>query len=343
MRRKWLGGYVRRGTFIIERWVGGQHFHISTRCRLERAALEQLARFEADPESYRPGGDGEAVVMNADLVDEHERWQLAVKRNTAKHVANCGTYLEGWMMAFDGTDLRHVTVADLKRELGQWPTAQRYRTIAIKGFFRWLRQEKGLLKHSEDASLDLAVPRVSPAKLRRKRALERTHVERAYAQLRPGPARDVVRLQAATGLHFSEVVRFASEGELFPPTPEQRKGGVLANLAVKHKTGALHVVALVDRDVFEAAGRLKGQALPSIAAVNWAVEAACRAAKVPTWTIGVLRHSVATWLAFAGTPLAQIAELLGHRSPTTTANFYRDMGHTAASVHVPKLRLVKSG
>jgi hypothetical protein len=60
--RRWEGGYIRqdkrgRDVYVIRRKVRGKAFKVSTRCHTARAALEHLARFEADPEATtRAGG-----------------------------------------------------------------------------------------------------------------------------------------------------------------------------------------------------------------------------------------------------------------------------------------------
>lgn len=346
-RKTWLGGYRRQSrkgdVFVIERWVRGRKFHVSTRCTSERAALKQLEIFEANPLAYDPIGDAprEVLRITADLIDEHERYQLHVKRNEPTHVTDCGKYLELWMEALDSADLRETSTADLKDLLAKWPTAKRHRVIALKGFCTWLRRERGLLKHSEDPAIDLQVPHFKPAKLTRKRIVEQAVVLKVLREL-SGPSRDVLRLLAATGLHITEARRFARDGELFEPTAEQGPK-VLANIAVKHKSGELHIVALTDSEAHDAAKRLK--AARDIPTNTWLArlmrEACDRAGVKPRITLGVMRHSVATWLARQGVPLAEIADFLGHRSPVTTAKYYRDMGRTARALPVPHLRLVQ--
>src|SRR5216684_3817779 len=59
--RKWDGGYVRkdergREVYTIRRMINGKRYDVSTRAHTERAALEQLKRFEADPEGYDARG-----------------------------------------------------------------------------------------------------------------------------------------------------------------------------------------------------------------------------------------------------------------------------------------------
>jgi integrase len=348
----WLGGYIREGkkgpTYVIEKWIGGSHFHVSTRCRTERAALVHYARFESDPNNYDPRGtpsaDDLAVRITTDLIDEFERYQLKVKRNTKEHAGSVAEYLSQWMEAFDGRDLRTLRAPDLKMQLAKWSTAQRYRAGAIKAFFRWMREEKGLLTGAEDCSRDFRIPPAQPAKLRRKRVVEFEHAEAALMMLR-GPTRDVLRVLMATGLHISELRRFAEEGELFAPTPENAKAGVLANLAMKHKSGQLHVVALREADAVDAANRLRAAgSIPAHSQLDAELHAACIAASIPKFGLGVMRHSVATWLARAGVPLPAIADFLGHRSSRTTQLFYRDLGHQALPLPVPapRLRLVSS-
>lgn len=350
-RQTWLGGYVRHGkravTYVIEKWIGGVHFHVSTRCHTERGALEHLERFEADPNNYDPRGtpsaESLAVRITADLIDAFEKYQVETKRNTKAHAASVAEYLAQWMVALDGRDLRTLRAPDFRMKLATWKTAPRYRAGALKGFMRWLREERGVITSAEDGSRDFRIPAATPAKLRRKRAVEFRAVEATLFML-VGTTRDVLRLLMATGMHMSELRRFAAEGELFDPTPENRAEGVVANIAVKHKSGQLYVVALRQEDALDAARRLKkAGALPSHSQLDAELRAACRAASVEPFGFGVIRHSVATWLARGGTPIAAIADFLGHRSPRTTAIFYRDLGHQALPLPVPapRLRLVK--
>jgi integrase len=49
---------------------------------------------------------------------------------------------------------------------------------------------------------------------------------------------------------------------------------------------------------------------------------ACARLKIPTFTGGQLRHSVATHLINQGMDLASVSTFLGHRSNSTTRRFY---------------------
>lgn len=370
-RRKWLGGYVREGkrgtAFIIERWLHNVHFHISTKCRTERAALAEFARFELDPGGYRPQARVESeraqCVIAPELIDEYERWQRDVRKTTVSHARDCARYLEQWMHSFNGRDLRRLELhRDLLGPLDEWQStamkeaenrkknprrlpsttgARKSRVVALKGFTAWLRRIKGLLKRGEDPTLDLQVPRAPPEKLRRKKVIPFAHVQKLLGVMRED-CRDTMMLLANTGLHVSEVRRFAKDGELFEPTAEKRAQGARAMLAVHHKTGRLHVVALTTDEARDAAVRIRtGGWAPSHSVVWHAMQAACVAAGVPHFNAGVLRHSVATWLHEAGVPLAAISEQLGHRDPRTTADFYREMGGQAQVLALPHLRVVR--
>jgi integrase len=370
VRRKWLGGYVREGVrgqmFIIERWIHGDHFHITTKCRTERAALGELARFEADPAGYTPQDRTQRArtpcVITPEMIDEYESFQVLQKQTTESHARTCARYLEQWMLVFGGRDIRRLDLhRDIKTALDQWQKeaiadddnprlkkkrsartgARHARIVALKGFATWLRREKGWLKRGEDPTLDLQVPQVRPEKLQRKKVVPFAHVQKILPLIRTD-CRDTLMLLANTGLHVAEVRRFSKTGEIFEPTPEFKQGGAEAMLTVRHKNGRLHTIALTTPEAVEAAQRIRTSGWAPSHSVMWfAMHAACAAAKVPAFNAGVLRHSVATWLHEAGVELAAISEQLGHRDPRTTADFYRDMGGQARALPMPVLRLVK--
>ena len=87
--REWEGGYVRkdgrgRDVYYIRRMMRGHRYHVSTRCHAARAALEQLARFEADPTAYDPRGTPSSVpiALDAALVTAFLGWSRDVRHNT---------------------------------------------------------------------------------------------------------------------------------------------------------------------------------------------------------------------------------------------------------------------
>jgi hypothetical protein len=65
------GGLIRkdakgRDVYVIRRQINGKRYSISTRARSAKAAYEQLKRFEADPENYRPEGAQRAAPIYLD-------------------------------------------------------------------------------------------------------------------------------------------------------------------------------------------------------------------------------------------------------------------------------------
>lgn len=339
VKRRWLGGYVHQGseglpTFIIERRVRGHRFHVSTRCHTERAALKQLERFEADPFGYQPEGEAAdgPLLMTAELISEHDDWQRA--RNTPQHAAAVARYLADWQEDLAGRDLRRLTLRDaLKPALDRRVTCRGHRIAAIKVFFSWLRRERGLLTSAQDATLDLAVPQTEPEKRKRRKAVAWQHVEAALGKL-TGPHRDCLLLLTATGWHVTELERFCRGGEVVP----QAGGEVLASLVVRHKGGDLTRTPITHLEHLEAAQRLRAAGVVP-RRLNAKVREACRAAEVAEFTLGVMRHSVATWAAEAGASADVISQFLGHKDRRTTARFYIDL---AVPTNVIPLRIRKS-
>lgn len=324
-KRRWLGGYVHQGadgapTFIIERRVAKHRFHVSTKCHTERAALRQLERFEADPFGYQAGGDDgtEPLHMTTQLVADFAAFQL--KTCTAKYVGDTGRYLADWQEDLAGRDLRRLTMRDsLRPALDKRPSCYAHRIAAIKAFFAWLRKERGLLTSAQDATLDLTVPQARPEKWKRRKAVPWQHVEAALASL-TGADRDCLLLLTATGWHTTELARFCRGGEVV----EAKAGQVLATLLVRHKGGEMTRTPLTHQQHLDAAKRLRaGGVLPR--KLNQKVKAACDAAKVTRFTLGVMRHSVATWAAEAGATIEGIAAFLGHKDPRTTRRIYVDL------------------
>ena len=366
-RRKWLGGYVREGkrgaVFIIERWIHGTHFHISTKCRTEKAAQAELVRFEMDPGGYQPQSSAEdgrrLCVITPELIAEYEQYQRNIKKTTTSHARDCARYLEHWALRFGGRDLRRLNLhRDIIAPLDEWQTAaindtsnprrkisttggRKSRVVALKGFTAWLRRVKGLLKRAEDPTLDLQVPRAEPEKLRRKKVVPFVRVQAIVPHIR-ADCLDTLLVISNTALHLTELRRFAQDGELFEPSPEKKAEGARAMLAVKHKGGRLHIVSLTTDEAFGAAKRIRmGGWAPSHSVMWFAMRAACAAAGVEAFNAGVLRHSVATWLHDGGTKLTDISEQLGHRDPRTTADFYREMGGQARVLALPRLKVVR--
>lgn len=351
--RPWLGGYARREangelTFIIEKRVlvdgVSRRFHISTRCTDEEAALEHLARFQANPLAYSPGGvEPQApLIITNELILEHEQWQLDVKKNSKKHARSATRLLADWMDALGTSDLRKVPLADLHAALATWETSRQHRIIAIKNFYGWLRKVKSLVRHAEDPTLDLPVPQASPEKHERRKAVAWETVRDCFEFL-PEHYRDVLQLAVATGWHVSELGRFITDERSRIEKPgiatTTRNGlPVLAVLVVWHKTKKWTRTAIVHERHLEAAQRLKaggkfiGETRMRLALRDALAKAdEKRREKDPSWqdrapfTLGVMRHSVATWSLELGDRIEDTAAALDHADRRTTERFYADL------------------
>ena len=101
----------------------------------------------------------------------------------------------------------------------------------------------------------------------------------------------------------------------------------------RHKNGEPHRTR-VTTEVLAAAEKLLAHGPISREWYDRAVRSACEAAKIPIFTPGRLRHSVATWAIEVGADLEDVSAFLGHRSPRTTKRFYATH---AAPARVPTL------
>lgn len=335
---KWEGGYVRedengRRVYVIEKWWGGSRHHVSTRCSSERAAYKEMERFELDPDNYRPrDGQPGTVAMTADLILEYRAYQSAkgISGEWVDEVARC---LKQWMLAVGKRDLRALDLhRDIRPALATWTTRIPHRIKSLKGFMRWLRAEKGLIKH--DSTADLRVPQAKPEKWTRRKVVPHEDVAAVLKHL-PEVTRDVLHLLTATAMHLSEVRRFAEGGELIAPIQGE---GVLSILVVRHKSGALHKASLSFPEHVAAAERLRARgALPKRMTLARHMIAACKAAGVPWFGLGQMRHSVLTWGVERGATIQDASEFAGHKSKTTTERHYVDL---AVPKVIPILRLL---
>jgi integrase len=344
-KQRWPGGYIHqqedgRQLFIIEKRVRGERFHVSTRCHNWTAAMKQLERFEADPLAYSPAGahQEEPIRMTDDLLAEYQAWQLG-QGVTKKHSNEMNNRLADWMEDFAGADLRRITLRDhIKPALTERVTCRPHRIIALKGFYAWLRKEKHLLTSAQDPTLDLPVPQAVPEQRKRRKAVPIEHVRAALKKLAPA-YRDLLLVLSVTGWHVTELERFtrSEESDILEPDGEG-----LARLAVRHKIGTMHHTTISDPDALAAAERLRKRgAVPR--RPNQALKKACKAARVPPFTFGVMRHSVATWAVKAKANPADVAAFLGHKDPRTTRKFYVDQAVAPPQVPLPPLYLVKGG
>lgn len=344
-RERWDGGYIRaeadgRRTWVIEREVGGERFHLSTRCHSERAAYEALKRFEADPRAYRAEMAGDSrpaarLVLTAELVLQYRQHMLSRDNPaTPRHAREMAHRLSEWVEDLAGRDIRQVQLQELKALVAARRTCKQHRIIAIKGFCTWLRQELCVLDRREDPTLDLVVPQAVPEKQRRRKAVEVARVRAALKEL-PADYQDCLVVMASTGIHVTELERFVRR----PDSELARgRGRVLAVLVTRHKSGDWTRTPLVDPDVVDAAARLRARgAVPR--RMNEELRAACERAGVKPFTFGVMRHTVGTWAVERGALPAEVKEFFHHADDRTTRRFYVDAAMPTNVVPLPKFRL----
>lgn len=369
--RLWEGGYVRqdgrgREVYIIRRMVRGHRYHVSTRCHTARAALEQLARFEADPAAYDPRGSSPAdpIFLDVTLAEGFLTWSRQVRHNTRKWVGEQRAALAWWAEQLGGRDLRglslpmHIVPAlDGTIERPARVKGRAHKIATLKALYSWLRKERHLLSSAEDPTADLSVPQSQPAQRRMQKELTPEQVQRVVAELAPERRRarlaaeraiDIeqvrhmtdyrphLRLGASTGWHVTELHRFAACGRILDPAAHQVADGTAAILETIHKNGEVFrtrvgpIGAAAARELLEVGGF-------SVERYAAAVAEAAEAAGVHGFR-GALRHSALTWAADrAGERAAQ--ESARHKSPRTSKKFYAE--RAAPPNVLGQLQLVK--
>lgn len=365
-QRRWLGGYVRWGkkgpSFVIERWIDGHRHHVSTKCRTERAALAQLAEFEADPANYKPNRvrakpvGVRRVLITADLIDEYRTWMISRRDAPATdvHAAKHENRLIRWMKFYRGRDVRTVPLREVVTMLEDGKDTM-MRVQALKSFFRWMRTKKFLLDRTEDPTLDLAGPPRRAAKDSKKVVIEPDRILKILPYL-PQRSRDVLILRLGTAWHGSEVERFAKTGTIVR-TPGKfislvRDDGVdkvplLAVLRVKQKVGVMTNTPILYEEHLAAAERIQERRyVPNQLTMNRHVTAACEEAGVERFLNWHLRHSVISNAIESGADAEQVAPFVDHFNAKTTRRHYIQIAlpkKAVPVVRVPDLRIIPGG
>jgi integrase len=314
--RIWVAENGKR-TFYIRQVRDGKRWDVSTKCSTLRAALNELGRFEMDPEAYRPQGSGARLVLNESLIEAYAKWCRESGENTdPRWVEAKKRYLHWWAECFD---LRPLTNMKLSRILecldGQVSRADRIKSL--KHLYSWLRQTDQLLK-AEDPTLDaLPVPQSRPEQdtTGESKVISEDDFRKVLPKLPPMIA-DACRVLAGTGCHLSEVLRLIQSGKI-----EERPLPALPVLCFRHKGGHLHRVEVV-ASVADAAKRIIGGRVPGRSTVYHAIDRACASAGVEPWTPGRFRHTFATSAIGRGVPAHEVALALGHRGAFTTLKWY---------------------
>lgn len=314
----WPGGYVHRDahgrpTYVIRRRIGGRRLTVSTRRRTLQAAMLELARFEADPESYAPLEAGRVALDDALAVAFLRASQA--KGNTPGWIRDQKAALLWWQERLGSLDLRKVPVARMQEALDGAP-GRRAKIETIKHLYSWAIETGKIRQHEDPTFRVLKVPAARPEQWEREKAMSR-EAHALWLTLLPDPWRAAIVVLAATGWHVSELSRFAAGGEI--------NGAVLE--LPRTKRGRPHRTR-VDEDVLPAArllrerGRLRNDALINTIRRIERKRGVEVGPSLPKLDPGSYRHSVATWAIEAGEDPALVAKFLDHASGETTLRFY---------------------
>ena len=338
----WEGGRVWRSVdasslYFIRRQLNGHRYEVSTGATTLRGAMEQLKRFEADPEGYDPRGEvrPDAIYLDAKLADEFLAWSEEEKGNTARWVGQQRLYLAWWADKLKGIDLRRASLADHILPALRRATARPQRTAVLKVLYAWLRKERHSITAAEDPTLGtITVPQSRPEQLKRRKAVTSDHVNLAIEHLASERWRDLLRVLAGTGMHVSELERFAATGTIEPLPRDGRAEGASGAIVIPSTKAGDPLRVAVSAEVLAAAERVLSGGSFDRQHFAKALHSACLAARITPFGAGQLRHSVATWAVNAGADPSAVAAFLGHRSPRTTRRFYATL---ATPAKVPTL------
>jgi hypothetical protein len=260
----WRGGRAwedpdGRRTFYIRRTIRGIAYDINTGCTSVMAAAPHLERFEKDPEGYKAACASTAPLNLDDArVTDFLAWSLNVERNTKAWVSKQRRALAWWAERLQGIDLRRVSLRDHIMPALQKATDRATKIRVLKTLYSWMRKQTHVISAAEDPTLDtLSAPTAKPAQLDKSKVIPREH----YLLVRDAltsPWREALIVQAGTGWHTTEVVRFAASGAIEPLHRSMKvdNGAVGVLVCPMHKSGDTHRTA-VTQEVLDAAERLK--------------------------------------------------------------------------------------
>jgi integrase len=381
--RKWEGGRVREGrggaeVFVIEKYIG-KPYVVTLDVDSPELAKAHLDLFTANPVAYlesrgkvaeeaweklRAAQDAaekpEGLFMRGQLIQDFLDHQEAAGTDRDYRKSQL-RYLKQWAKVLDGRDLRQVSVTDLKSKLRGWKTAVHARKVAIKSFYTWLETGaedpatgQPLITSAQNAGRALQMEKPRAAKLSKENLLiPLKTIEAVYSKITSQRVRDQLCILAKTGLHQSELARFAQGknkkgdviGKLRVVKP---KNGIAGVMHVVHKNGHEHLMAL-DEQCVAAAQRLQnvGKAIDRWAmarSIEAAVDAISRepgktakgsktVQRVDPFVPKFLRHSygthaevlgrVVTYPKRRGVDRDTIRRSLGHRDEQMFEEHYR--------------------
>ncbi|HUB09071.1 MAG TPA: tyrosine-type recombinase/integrase [Myxococcales bacterium] len=350
MRKKWAGGFIRKGVRWIDRSSGGVRHRFSTRKTTDAGAMEVLRAYELDPAGFfRRAGE------RTDLAQAVASYlKASAARNSPKHVRSQARGFEEWatfLAAHGATSLEEITPAlaeefiawrrDGGRPKTVWVDGDKrevIRPVDVAAVNRDLAAMKALLTWGRDTELipdgfdPLRRRPLLPEHhgVRPHRYVERRDVLKARAKLTPR-WRDLVTLLYGTAFRYDSAARLelasvdVRRRVVRDPRPKGRRAVEVA-VSAEVLAAAIRVAQRnATRGDRDAEGRSLHEAYPEDEAqqLGRRLTAACRAAGVDRFTAHDLRVSAATLLHRRGLPLRDLQDRLGHRSTATTERYVR--------------------
>lgn len=328
LEQRWLGGRIfqdanGKKTYHIRQQRNGKRYEISTRCHTEAAAQKFLVAFEKDPLGFRAAALATApdsLILTDGMIEAFCFWSLNVKHNIPHWVNRQRGILKWWKVQLGNRDLRRVTLQeDIDPKLIGAP-ARQHKIAVIKTLYGYLRKVTRRITNAEDPTLDLVAPQAKPQQWKKNKVIPLEHEQAIIAGLR-APYSDVVRVIAATGCHVSEVLYFATHGDV------QQRGSRFILILPHTKGGGTHPLD-VSKETAEAGKRLLAVKHVSESNLRKAFQAFCKTKGTKGWayTPGMFRHTYATRMIEAGATPEDIAKYLHHKSAVTTMRFYATYG-----------------
>jgi integrase len=319
--------------YVIRKQIGTHRYTVSTGKHDEREALLEWLEFQKDPAIYSPDrrprwrepvrldlGDKDGSYLIREFLDWSRKPSPEGAGNTHTWVHDQRVYLEWWAKVLGPVDLRKVTTEQIVRALGGQP-ARYHRLAVLRRLYSWLRRVVHRISTAEDPVYgQLSIPPPEPAQWKKSKVIPDGHFELAREHLAE-PWRSMLDVQAGTGAHVTEVMRFAAGGSVEPVPPGRNDDAASVLVFPEHKSGGTFRVA-VTQETAEAAERVLKHGTFSRKWYEDAIKGACKAAHIPTFTPARLRHTIATRAVNSGASVAAVGAFLHHRSPRTTARWY---------------------
>jgi integrase len=246
---------------------------------------------------------------------------------------------------------------------GIWEVApasgKRHKREVIKALHGWLRKTGRIDAHLDPvATLPVGQGRVAQTEGGKNKVVPKEHVLQVAEHLINTGSRygHALVIQAATGWHVTEIVRFIEGGEIVRPVPQHlQEPGVTAILVCPlHKNGRIHFAKVGKRATFSAEILLRpskvdgldgrgrhyrgaGEEVGSISIRHYmeAVKTACGKVKVPRFSPAWMRHTNATHaIQHAGVTTEDTGKFLGHADGLMAGTVY---GVNAVPPKVPTI------